>query len=302
MAASRAGGYPRPFTRPLYSTRGTRDGYNARFVPYFNSSDHMCFVEGIIGVPAVATINWDDKFIHSSDDDLYQIDQTQLHRNQFLTAATAFVLMNAGSGTVPLLAGETFAQGEGRIATDVQAAIRRLQDGLSGPDDGWADASALIEQGVAREIRAIQSCAVFAGTDAKAGRVITGLVSRAEQRQAALTLDLSAYYQQLHGAAPSLGAPDSLMSASIKKIPANVASLKDYFTNRASVSFGGSLHSLMRDEVYNFVDGKRSYYDIFQAVRSEQLAAGSWYYGTVTLRDVAGLLDAMVAAKALTLK
>ena len=58
----------------------------------------------------------------------------------------------------------------------------------------------------------------------------------------------------------------------------------------------------MRDEVYNFVDGERSYYDIFKAVRAEQLAGGSWYYGNVTLQDVVGLLDAMVEAKAVTLK
>lgn len=302
LAASREGGYPRPFTRPLYSTRGTRDGYNARFVPYFNSSDHMCFVEGIIGVPAVATINWDDRYIHSSDDDLYQVDQTQLHRNQFLTAATAFVLAYAESGTVPLLAGETFAQGETRIATDVQAAIRRIQEGVNSPDDGWADASLLIEAGIARELRAVRSCAVFAGTDARAIGVIDGLAGRTAQKQAALMGDLSAYYQLLHRAAPALAAPDSLAAASMKKVPANIPSLKDYFTNRGTAKISGSLHNLMREEVYNFVDGKRSYYDIYKAVRAEQLDAGTWYYGTVTLKDVAGILDAMVDAKALTLR
>jgi len=54
--------------------------------------------------------------------------------------------------------------------------------------------------------------------------------------------------------------------------------------------------------VCNFVDGKRTYYDIYKAVRAEQLAAGTWYYGTVTMKDVVGLLDAMVEAKALNLK
>ena len=58
----------------------------------------------------------------------------------------------------------------------------------------------------------------------------------------------------------------------------------------------------MRDEVFNFVDGRRSYYDIYKAVYAESMAAGTWYYGTVTLGDVVSLLDAAVAAKALTLK
>jgi len=58
----------------------------------------------------------------------------------------------------------------------------------------------------------------------------------------------------------------------------------------------------MRSEVWNFVDGRRSYYDIYKAVYAEAAAGGSWYYGTVTLEDVVRLLDAAVEAKALTLK
>ena len=58
----------------------------------------------------------------------------------------------------------------------------------------------------------------------------------------------------------------------------------------------------MRDETYNFVDGERSYYDIYKAVRAESLVHGEWYYGPVSLKDVVGLLDAAVAVGALELK
>ena len=58
----------------------------------------------------------------------------------------------------------------------------------------------------------------------------------------------------------------------------------------------------MRDETFNFVDGKRSYYDIYKAVYAESQAGGVWYYGTVTLADVVRLLDAAVAARAVSLK
>ena len=57
----------------------------------------------------------------------------------------------------------------------------------------------------------------------------------------------------------------------------------------------------MRMEVFNFVDGKRSYYDIYKAVLAESLYAGRWYYGTVTLDDVVKILDANVESGALTL-
>src|SRR5918997_6878289 len=83
---------PRPHTRPLYATRGSRQGYNARFVPWFGSSDHMPFLDGSINTPAVALINRDDNYIHSSDDDLFQIDQTQLRRNNFIIGSIAYFL------------------------------------------------------------------------------------------------------------------------------------------------------------------------------------------------------------------
>jgi hypothetical protein len=117
--------------------------------------------------------------------------------------------------------------------------------------------------------------------------------------------DLSVYYLMAYGAQPPREPTltDAERAAS-RKVPANVASLDTYLTNRGKVpsAAGGALHGLMRTEVYNFVDGRRSYYDIYKAVYAESAAAGSWYYGTVTLEDVVRLLDAAVAAGALTLK
>ena len=55
-------------------------------------------------------------------------------------------------------------------------------------------------------------------------------------------------------------------------------------------------------KVRNFVDGKRSYYDIYKGVKAEALAAGKFFYGTVTLEDVVNYLEANVKAEALTLK
>src|SRR5918997_5619330 len=147
LAASRQGGLPRPHTRPLYATRGSRQGFNARFVPYFDSSHHITFVEGIIGVPAVATINWDDDYIHSSDDDLWQIDQTQLRRNIFLIGSIAFYLSRATEREVPALAAETFAQGQRRLANDLRVAMNLLKE-VNATRDNWKEANYLIEQGV----------------------------------------------------------------------------------------------------------------------------------------------------------
>ncbi len=304
LAAGRQGGLPHPYSRPIYSTLGTRDNYNAMLVPYFDSSDHRCFLDGPIGLPAIALINWPDDFIHSSDDDLDNIDPTQLRRNNFLIAALAYYLMYAEADHVPLLANEIYTQGQKRLANDFQIATRILRDSTHAPEASWKDASMLIEQGIQREVRALNTTRVFAGNDVRANNVIQTLAAQTGKKEKALVAELQAAYQQLHGNMPRLLALTADELAASKKIPANAMVLEDYFGNRGKVSSGsgGNLHGLMREEVYNFVDGKRSYYDIYKAVRAEALAGGRWYYGVVNLADVVGLLDAAVAAKALTLK
>ncbi|HVF44506.1 MAG TPA: M28 family peptidase [Pyrinomonadaceae bacterium] len=302
LAASRQGGLPRPFTRPLYSTRGTRQGYNARFVPYFDSSDHLVFVEGAVGIPAVALINWDDPYIHSSDDDLFQVDQTQLRRNNFLIGSIAYFLANADDTRVPLLVAEVYAQGKKRQANDLQAALEVLRDSASEPDHGWKRASAIVEQGVLREQRALESIRSFAGGSQDAARLVNESV-RAVAGESAVA-ELSGLYRRLYRSEPPRAALTAAETAASRKVPANVAPLETYFANRGKVPFaaGGRLHGLMRAEVWNFVDGRRSYFDIYKAVYAEAAAGGSWYYGTVTLEDVTRLLDAAVEARAVTLK
>ncbi|HEX8503078.1 MAG TPA: M28 family peptidase [Pyrinomonadaceae bacterium] len=303
LAANRQGGLPRPFTRPLYATRGTRQGYNARFVPHFGSSDHLVFLEGAVGIPAVALINWDDPYIHSSDDDLHLIDQTQLRRNNFLIGALAYFLANADDARVPLLVSETYAQGRRRLANDLQVALQILRDSAAEPDHGWKRAQIIVEQGAEREARALASVRAFVGENREAARLVDEM-SRPASADGGTGAQLAAFYRQLYRVDPPEVKLTPAELAAGKKVPSNAASLKEYFDNRNKVSrtAGGRLHGLMRTEAFNFVDGKRSYYDIYKAVTAEAAAGGSWYYGTVSLEDVVGLLDAAVEAKALTLR
>ncbi|MCA9735045.1 M28 family peptidase [candidate division KSB1 bacterium] len=300
LAASRSGPGLRPHTRPIYSTRGTREGFNAAFVPYFGASDYMCFIEGIIGVPAVGLINWDDSYIHSSDDDLFQVDQTQLARNSFIVAAMAHFLAHAEADEVPLLAEETYLRGQRSLNRDLQAAMQLV---LQNDDlESWKDANLLVGQGLLREKKAMRSIAVFAGKDNDAQKLLKVFDERIAQLGTTMTGDLTAFYKNTHSEAPPKLSLSAEEKTAMQKIPENIDSLNDYFSKRRSAHFRSDLHNIMQSEVYNFVDGSRSYYDIYKAVRAEALTFGSWYYGTVGLQDVTGLLDAAVEAGALKLK
>lgn len=294
IQAGRGGGYPRPFSQPIIATRGTREAYNARFVPYFGSSDNLVFVEGIIGVPAVGLINWDDYYIHSSDDDLPNIDQTQLQRNNFIVGAMAFYLAYAEAEDIPTLATETYSQGGRRIANDLSVAMQILNAA-----DNWKDAHLLIEQGSIRERRALNSMRVIAGNDQKANQTIDTFLKLVDEREKQLVKELTSFYQTKYGKAPISNLTPAETAAS-QKIPAYIASMDEYFNKRTNTQTG--LHSLMRSETMNFIDGKRSYFDIYKAVKAEALSAGKFFYGTVTLEDVVKHLEANVKSGALTLK
>ena len=302
ITAGRMGGFPRPHSRPIYAARGTHEGFGARFVPFFDASDNLNFVEGAIGVPSVALINWDDYYIHSSDDDLWQIDQTQLERNAFIIASMAYYFGKAEKDQTNLLLSETYAQGNKRLANDLQAAFNQLQT-VSDKTVAWKNANILIEQGILREIRALNSVGKFAGNDATANRSIAAVVNQMKARQKGLLTEIADLYKRLNGVEklPSLGL-DETESAASKKIPVNDKVLDSYFEKRVRDAEGTTLHPTMRTELLNFVDGKRSYFDIYKAVKAEALAAGSWYYGTVKMEDVIKVLDANIASGAMTLR
>lgn len=302
ITAGRMGGLPRPHSRAIYATRGTHENFGARFVPFFDASDNLNFVEGAIGVPSVALINWDDYYIHSSDDDLWQIDQTQLERNAFIIATMAYYFGRAEKEQTNLLLAETFGQGTKRLAVDLQAAFTEIQTDPN-KSEGWKNANILIDQGILREVKALQSIEVFAEEDAKSQAAIAEMVVRMKSKRAGLLAEIGELYKVVNGVekVPAISLNEVEMDAN-KKVPINDAVLDTYFEKRVRNVDGANLHPTMRTELLNFVDGKRSYFDIYKALKAEALHAGVWYYGVVTLEDVVAILEANVAAGAMHLK
>ena len=300
ITAGRMGGLPRPHSRPIYATRGTHESFGARFVPFFNASDNLNFVEGAIGVPAVGLINWDDYYIHSSDDDLWQIDATQLERNAFIISAMAYYLGKAEEDQTDLLLAETYAQGNKRLSQDLHAAINEIETNEQ-KELAWKNANIIMEQGILRELRALNSIADVVGNATEITKKINTSQGQLKAKEKTMLTELANFYKNKYAGnnTPKIELTEQEKTAS-KKVPENHSNLDTYFGKRTRPR-GTIIHSTMRMEVFNFVDGKRSYYDIYKAVLAESLYAGRWYYGTVTLDDVVKILDANVESGALTL-
>ncbi len=287
---------PAPYSRAIFAHLGTREPYNAVVVPYFDSTDHMVFNESAVGIPGVTFTNWPDEYIHSSDDDLWQIDRTQLQRNAVAVTATALYLANLSESDIPTLMAVMAGEARERISHDLATGLSRL---AKAPSDkrraAYEDALNLLSQAVARESAGLESLRRFA--DPSSRKLLDGTLADFKLTENNHRGRIEEWYLSLGGKkAPSeMGEREKALAA---KVPRNLGSPGDYMRCKAEIEGPKSLHGLMAWEALNFVDGKRSILDIYRAVRAQSLSAGEWYYGKVTLEDIEALFTAAEKEKA----
>lgn len=145
------------FSKPIFSRLGTREPYTARAVPYFDSTDHLVFNDSWVGAPGTTLTNWPDENIHSSSDDLWQMDPTQLKRNAFVVAATAWWLATAGPPEASAAASWVASRGAARIADDLSAGLERLARHRSPRPEDFRAAAGLLTTAFEKEREAVDS-------------------------------------------------------------------------------------------------------------------------------------------------
>ncbi len=289
------------YSNAVLARLGTRERYDARVIAFHNNTDHQVFNMPTIGIPGVTFTNWPDDYIHSTDDDLWQIDATQLKRNAVAVASAAWVLANAGDGDAYALAGEIVGRGLARIGRDTTTALALARSSPS--PDFRRRALTLVRESAVREQRTLASLRRLApGVEAS---VIAAALEQlptpeaAEARVRAL-LGPSAPASSEATAGKTAGITSPAQAAGQSRVPALVDDVQAYLDKREKLQRPRGLHPLMAYEVLNFVDGRRSYADIYRAVSAEADAAGSWYYGVVTAEDVTAYLDSAVKAGIVT--
>jgi len=292
------------YTKPVLSRLGSRERYGARVVPYFDSTDHHAFNEGFIGVAGVTFTNWPDEYIHSSDDDLWQIDRTQLQRNALAVSAATLYLAGAGEEQVREMAGYMAAAGRQRVWRDLQAGLDLVRQaaksgGAMSAASAYWDADNLVRQAVAREARALASLAAFEGSPATWERARKALLAEEPAYRAQLA---ELYELSTAAKPPRRPEPSEAEKRCSARVPQNSATVGQYLDRRNQMKPVPGIHSLMRFEVLNFVDGKNTCLDIYKAVRAEAQAAGAWYYGQVTLDDVVRVLENAAEAQMIAWK
>jgi hypothetical protein len=281
LAQAQAGSpmYPKGY----FTSLGTQHRYNASVVFNHNSTDHMTFNEAPIGVPGVTFTNMPDRFIHSTDDDLWNIDPTQLGRNAVAVALMAYTMASAGNEDVAEFAAQTVGRGAARVGQNLHVALLGI---ASATDKATAYHQALDQVWYAaeRERMALESLGEI---HPDAGDVVRPLVEELERRAGEAQRQVELTYRQASG---QRSLPERQLSVTERNLqgmtPIVTAGPAEFLTGRNRVSGVQGLHGLMSFEIMNAIDGRRTGLDIFRFVAAEAREAGAHYYGIVTAEAV----------------
>jgi len=81
---------------PLVSAEGGKEPLRAEYSAYTMGSDHDVHQDSSFGIPAIYLNDWPDRFIHTNLDSAANIDTTKLQRAGFIGAASGYFLAGMG--------------------------------------------------------------------------------------------------------------------------------------------------------------------------------------------------------------
>jgi hypothetical protein len=93
---------------------------------FSGGSDHAEFTDSTIGIPCVMLLQWPDLFYHTSMDTIDKVDEGSLKRVGWITANAVLTLANATFETAFQLASETASRGIVRIEEARREAVKEL--------------------------------------------------------------------------------------------------------------------------------------------------------------------------------
>jgi hypothetical protein len=300
-------------------------------VPYFDNTDHLVFVDSWVGVPGTTLTNWPDEYIHSSDDDLWQIDPTQLERNAFIVAATALWLANANANSVGPLGALVAARGAARLAADLATGLEWIQTGKGSAVERYRAATDLLAVSLETEIAALDSVRQLgpvAASDAS-GHGLSEQAATLRSVAKLLQAQIDRSYDSSNPGSRPPAEPDPIIQRLSARVPRlAVSTLNEWMALKKNVSDKrreerrkkrdakekaealrkagkpvpkdkaaaaddpeNRLSPLMQAATMNWIDGKTTSAEIARRVCAEALSGGWWYYGETTPSRVEKFLE-----------
>ncbi len=271
---------PVKFVKPILSASGSKDPFYYNIEKFYGASDHVCFLEEGVGIPAIAFITWPDMWYHTNLDRPDKSDSTQLKRVSVIDTAAAIYLADASSKEALHLTGEVLARGAARIADEEKRAYAFLNK--SKPErlvENYKEGKNIIHQAYLREEAALKSVHFFAPDDQKLSAYIKESCESLKVRQKISLNALLSHYRNVaacHGVrpiSPQLTPEEQRLG---RLVPKRTDKMRGYFNSR---TFAKSIKDKKVPEyklgkyedfeIRNFIDGKRSILEIRNAVSAE---------------------------------
>jgi hypothetical protein len=262
------------------SLEGWPYGLNYRVLSYSGGSDHVCFADGAFGIPSVMIGNT-DQFHHTSFDDASRVDSTKLKRVGVVTGAAALMIANADDKTALELASLTAAHGLGKIAETGTRLTRKLLGLISSEENYAAKLGAayvrgakMLDAAAEREVKALKT------VERLSKRLSIDLMDMERQLRDLSQAEKDRLRRLYERAAKEAKAKtmqreqDKVAVEAQKLVPKRAeagpirslgqAEITSEDDRKVLSQLGGTTLELL-----NFVDGKRSIYDIAIAVSLE---------------------------------
>jgi len=257
-------------------------------------SDHHEFDDSTVRVPCAMLLQWPDTFYHTSMDTIDKVSTDSLKRVGWVTALAALTLANADVEEAILLAQQTQSRGIARIQEAQREALRTLHENRTSASTKEEQVKALtktyrhfknkIDHIVPREKQAVNSVQRLAA-NAEMKRQIQRLNEEIDAigNQALTRLDetlahaAKALRVQLPAKIKDTEAEREARQIVPKRMFRGTLSADTFRRQLGIEEFGWYEEIIEKDirftikraEIINYMDGKRSLYDIVQAVSAE---------------------------------
>lgn len=259
---------------------GNNSPFNYRLVPFIGASDHTVFLAA--GIPAMQFNHWLDNFYHSSADQIGVSDPTEMKRTGFIGAAAFFYIANAGPEEARDLAWEASSNGEKWMAEVTRQSIRLLDTGPEDIHERHKAAQNKVTGAFNRARGGVESVLQLSDEPAVV-ELVENLVDGLERVRDALAGKVEVVYTERCSEMELSVRPITLTDQErtfARMIPRKAFNFYSDEYRAASQRLNqflpgnARIRGLAGSEVPAFINGSRSIFDIYNAVRAE--------YGNVT--------------------
>ncbi|MEW5901286.1 MAG: DUF4910 domain-containing protein, partial [Acidobacteriota bacterium] len=305
----------------LYAPEGSRDQFNMRVVPYTGFGDEMQSNNNTVRIPTIAFGCLPVPPRHSQVNFLSYIDPTGLHRVAYLGAALAVVFGWTDGQNVWRIIEEVYGRGRAKLVQESNLALAGLARAEAKDlASAYRNGRLLLTHGLEREIGMLDSIKPLIPGDETALRSVSLWIEKQKELGDTLRVSLGQEYvrrsKELGRKAtevPRTKEEQDLVALIPVPVP-GVLGTSAYFGNyyekvlgkEKLASFGlkpdFSYGHLGYTEAHNFIDGRRSVQEIYEAVAAELWSEGYPAQHEISLGEVAAYMRMLEAAKVITLR